>query len=72
MRLWQKSMIALARNEKIKSFMQQRSSMTSLAKNFVGGLTIQQAIAASMQLCSKGIKTSFFYLLKSPVGKAEF
>lgn len=62
MRLWQRSMIALARNETIKSFMQRRTSMTSLARNFVGGLTIQQAIKTSIQLDNRSIKTSFFYL----------
>jgi len=62
MRIWQKSMIALARNENLKSFMQHRTSMTSLAKNFVGGSTIQEAVKASVQLFSNGIRTSFFYL----------
>jgi hypothetical protein len=36
MRLWQRSMIALARNESLKKFMQSRAAMSGLATRFVG------------------------------------
>lgn len=43
MRLWQESMIFLARNEAIKNFMQSRATMSDLATRFVGGRNVKEA-----------------------------
>ena len=62
MRLWQQSMILLARNKALKEFMQSRATMSELAGKFVGGKNVEEAIQRSQALKEKGIKTSLFYL----------
>ena len=43
MRLWQQSMIFLARNESVKKFMQSRATMSELSTKFVGGKDVTEA-----------------------------
>jgi proline dehydrogenase len=62
MRLWQQSMIFLARNKAVKSFMQNRATMSELAMRFVGGKDVLEAVEKSRALKSQGRKTSLFYL----------
>lgn len=62
MRLWQQSMIYLARNESVKNFMQNRATMSELAKRFVGGKDVIEVGETSRILNSQGYKTSLFYL----------
>lgn len=62
-RLWQRTMIALARSARVKAFVQQSPGMTKLAHRFVAGADVESAIAAAHHLLEeKGIHTSFFYL----------
>ena len=60
--MWQSWMIALARSENVKAFMQGNRSATTLAKRYVGGTNAVEAIASAEHLASKHIKSSFFYL----------
>ena len=62
MRLWQQSMILLARNKALKEFMQSRATLSELAGKFVGGKNVEEALQKSRALKEKGIKTSLFYL----------
>ena len=62
MRLWQKMMIFLARNKSVKSFMQSRSDMSELATRFVGGKNAREASEEAVNLKSRGIRSSLFYL----------
>jgi proline dehydrogenase len=62
MRLWQRSMIALARNESLKRFMQSRAAMSGLATRFVGGRDVTEAAATNLSLRSKGYNASLYYL----------
>ena len=62
MRLWQKSMIFLARNESVKNFMQSRAMMSKLSMKFVGGKNVSSAVATAKILKSKGLTSSLFYL----------
>jgi proline dehydrogenase len=62
MRLWQRSMIALARNEPLKRFMQSHAAMSALATRFVGGGDVAQAAEATLSLRSKGYTASLYYL----------
>lgn len=62
-RLWQKTMIALARSGRIKAFMQRDSRMTALARRFLAGPDVSSAVAVAHRLFQeKGIRTSFYYL----------
>jgi len=62
-RLWQRTMIALARSARVRDFMQRNPGMTKLARRFVAGPDAASAIAAAHHLLDKkGIHTSFFYL----------
>lgn len=62
MRLWQRSMIALARNESLRTFMQSRAAMSELATRFVGGRDVTEAAETSLSLRSKGYRASLYYL----------
>ncbi len=62
MRLWQRSMITLARNESLKRFMQSRAALSELATRFVAGSDIAEAAATSLSLRSKGYRASLYYL----------
>ncbi len=62
MQLWQQVMISLARNKTIKDFIQSRAAMSDLAKRFVGGKNVQEAIQKSQLLKSQQRNSSLFYL----------
>ncbi len=62
-RLWQRTMIALARSKRVKDFMQRNPGMTALARRFVAGPDVASAIATAHRLLDgAGIRTSFYYL----------
>jgi proline dehydrogenase len=61
-RLWQQSMIFLARNDYVKRFMQSRATMTALSKKFVGGEDIPDVVEEAKRLKSRGIACSLFNL----------
>ncbi|WP_119391138.1 proline dehydrogenase family protein [Taklimakanibacter lacteus] len=62
-RLWQKTMIALARSHRMKTFMQRDERMKALAQRFVAGADAQAALATAHRLlAAQGIRASFFYL----------
>lgn len=62
MRIWQKTMILLARSAGVKNFMQNWKSMSKLATRFVGGRTVEEAIEKSKTLKSGNINASLYYL----------
>lgn len=62
MRLWQQSMIFLARNEATKNFMQNRAAMSELAMRFVGGKDVLAAVETCRALKAQGRQASLFYL----------
>jgi proline dehydrogenase len=61
-RLWQRTMIALARSDRVKDFMQRNERMKGLAQRFVAGGDAEAAITVACHLLAEGIRTSFFYL----------
>jgi proline dehydrogenase len=62
-RLWQRTMIALARSARVKDFMQRDSKMKKLAERFVAGPDADSALACAHRLLKdKSIHASFFYL----------
>jgi proline dehydrogenase len=62
MRVWQQSMIFLARHKGVKNFMQNRAAMSELARRFVGGRDVSEALEKSRALKSRGRTASLFYL----------
>ncbi len=62
MKLWQQSMIFLARNEFVKNFMQSRVTMAELSTRFVGGKNVSEAVEKAATLKSQGYRSSLFYL----------
>jgi proline dehydrogenase len=62
MKLWQRSMIALARNEPLKRFIQSRAAMSELATRFVGCRDVAEAAETSLSLRSRGYAASLYYL----------
>ena len=62
MKLWQRIMIYLARNQALKGFMQGHAAVSQLATRFVGGQDAAQAIGTGQALKSQGRSASFFYL----------
>jgi hypothetical protein len=60
-------MIALARNESLKRFVQSRASMSALATRFVGGRDVAEAAETSLSLRSKGYRASLYYLGEGPI-----
>ncbi len=60
--MWQKLMIYLARNEKIKSFFQSRKKLNQLATKFIGGNDEVEALSKDKSLISENVYTSLFYL----------
>ena len=62
MRLWQRSMIVLARSEPLKRFMQSRAALSQLATRFVGGRNVAEAAGTSVGLRAKGYRASLYYL----------
>lgn len=62
MRLWQQSMIYLARNESVKSYMQSHRAMSELSMRFVGGKNVLEASEKARMLRSQEVASSLFYL----------
>jgi len=62
MGLWQRSMISLARNERLTRFMHRCSSLSTLATRFVGGSTVDDLLATAEALRSSGRTASIYYL----------
>ena len=60
--IWQKSMIALARNGAITRFMHRNAATSRLAGSFVGGKTPAQAAKTAKRMKTEGINISAFYL----------
>jgi proline dehydrogenase len=60
--MWQKLMIFLARNEKIKLFFQSRKKLSQLAAKFVGGKDEIEALNKDKSLMNENVYTSLFYL----------
>jgi proline dehydrogenase len=55
-------MIALATNARLKAFMQRNAAASALARSFVGGVDIAEAVAAARRLGARGIRASLFHL----------
>jgi proline dehydrogenase len=55
-------MIFLARHKGVKNFMQNRAAMSELARRFVGGRDVSEALEKSRALRSRGRTASLFYL----------
>lgn len=62
MALWQRSMIRLARSDRVTEFAQSQGWMNGLARQFVCGATAADAVRASSELAGAGIATTLFYL----------
>lgn len=63
MSLWQRSLIRLARSERLKRVMERVVGATPLARRFVGGESPAAAVAAARRLRDDlGIAASLFYL----------
>lgn len=62
MKLWQESMIALARSERITDLAQSQTYLQGLASRFVGGPSTEEAIERARTLQSQGISSSLFFL----------
>ena len=62
MRVWQQSMIFLARHKAVKDFMQNHATMSELAMKFVGGKDVLEAVEKSRFLKSQGCQVSLFFL----------
>ena len=60
--MWQKFMIYLARNEKIKLFFQSRKKLSQLASKFVGGKDESEALTKNLSLKDENICASLFFL----------
>lgn len=62
MKAWQKLMIAFARSERLKAFMQRRARASALAGQFVGGADNREAVQTARRLRDGGVRASLFYL----------
>lgn len=62
MRLWQKTMIRLARSQRMTGMMQNSRLMRGFAKSFVGGGDVAAGVARASELRGRGIRASLFYL----------
>jgi proline dehydrogenase len=62
MKLWQGTMIALARSAAVTRFMQERAPTSGLAARFVAGPDIAAFIAAAQRLRTCKLSTSAFFL----------
>jgi proline dehydrogenase len=60
---WQRAMIALARSERAKAFMQGRHTAGGLADRFVAGTSLQESVECACGLLREaGIHSSLFFL----------
>ena len=62
MKLWQEAMIALARSERVTSFVQNRRRFHGLSRRFVGGESTTAALETARRLQSEGITSSLYFL----------
>ena len=62
MLLWQKSMIALARNEKLAGYAEKSRCMRFFSGRFVGGEDTVSALACAKELRARNVNASLFYL----------
>lgn len=70
MKLWQESMIRLARSERITNFVQDRGMLGDLASRFIGGESAAEALDTAVRLDAAGISSSLFYLGEYVTGQA--
>ena len=62
-RLWQSTMIALARSPRVKSFMQTSRSTSFLARKYVAGETPPDGVERALKLLNEeGIRSSLFFM----------
>jgi proline dehydrogenase len=62
MKIWQRGMIALACNGRLKAFMQRNATASMLAQKFVGGTDVAQAVDAARRLAQQRVQSSLYYL----------
>lgn len=62
MKLWQETMIRLARSERVTRLVQGGRMFQGLAKRFVGGSSTDEAIATALRLRDEGIASSLYFL----------
>ncbi len=62
MRLWQKSMIALARSAGVATLMHRNAGASRLARRFVGGSNVTEVVETALRLNREGVRASLFYL----------
>lgn len=62
MSLWQRMMIGLARNQQVRSLMQQNPLADGLAAQFVGGTDVNSAKKTAESLNNRGFRASLYYL----------
>ena len=60
--MWQKLMIHLARNEKVKAYFQSKKKINQLATKFIGGRDEEKALVTSLNLKKANMHASLFYL----------
>lgn len=60
--MWQRFMIYLARNDKIKSFFQSRKKLSQLATKFIGGKDENDAMNMDKYLMNEHVCSSLYYL----------
>ena len=61
-RSWQAAMIALARSPGWKQWMQAQRAASGLARRYVGGADVDEAVETARALRSRNIRASLFYL----------
>ena len=61
-RTWQSAMIAMARSPGWTQRMQASRSASGLARRYVGGGNVEEALATARSLRSQGLQTSLFFL----------
>ena len=62
MRLWQKTMIGLARNDRLTAWMQSARCMRRFSRMFVAGGDADGALERAQELKGRGMTASLFYL----------
>ena len=61
-RIWQIILVAMATSGWWKKRMQSSRKATELAKRYVGGANVEEAVLVAAQLAADGISSSLFYL----------
>ncbi|NIR42439.1 MAG: proline dehydrogenase [Gemmatimonadetes bacterium] len=62
MRIWQQAMIRAARSSKAKSIMESWAPASSLARRFVAGFDLSEALRSCGRLRDEGLRASLYYL----------